>query len=666
MCGIAGILGLDGPQPAEALGAAAQAMARTLRHRGPDDDGVWVDSDSGIALAHRRLSILDLSPAGHQPMISESGRYVISYNGEIYNFVDLRRKLEQETGAMLRLRGGSDTETMLACFERWGIEESLKRWNGMFALAVWDRKDKALFLARDRFGEKPLYYARMRRSFLFGSELKALRAHPDFCGEIDRDALALYLRYNCIPAPRTIFRGVWKLPPETWMCVTHEAHENLQAVPYWSLRQTVERSMANPFRGTVEEAAVELEFLLNDAVKIRMLADVPIGVFLSGGIDSSVLAALMQVQSSRPVRSFSIGMSESAYDESRNAREVARHLGTEHCEFRVTPADALATIPRLASVYDEPFADSSQIPTLLLAELTRRFVTVGLSGDGGDEMFGGYNRHIWSGRLAAAIRVTPGFSRRLTGAAICRISTRSWDRCFDRLRPVVPRRLRHRTPGSKLHKFADVLAAADPASAYQRLVSHWRIPSKVVLGAREFSRDLPESPEGMNYAETMMFYDAETYLPDDILVKVDRATMAASLEARAPYLDPRVVEFAWRLGFATKVRGGEGKIPLRRILYRHVPRALVDRPKFGFGIPLDSWLRGPLREWAEALLDATRLRNEGYFEPHPIRRMWSEHLAGHGAWQHHLWDILMFEQWLENNGRAAVSGDRVPTAAFAQ
>ncbi|MHB8486129.1 MAG: asparagine synthase (glutamine-hydrolyzing) [Candidatus Acidiferrales bacterium] len=662
MCGIAGFLNVDGMQTAEALGAAAQTMARTLRHRGPDDEGVWVDSSSGIALAHRRLSILDLSPAGHQPMISESGRYVISYNGEIYNFLELRRKLEHETGAKLRLRGSSDTEVMLACFERWGVEESLVQWNGMFAFAVWDRKKKALFLARDRFGEKPLYYARMGRSFLFASELKALRAHPDFSGEIDRDALALYLRYNCIPAPRTIFRGVWKLPPGTWTCVTRDEHENPSAIPYWSLRETVERSMANPFRGTGEEAAAELESLLRDAVKIRMLADVPVGVFLSGGIDSSLVAALMQAEGPRPVRSFSIGISESAYDESRDARDVARHLGTEHCEFRVTPAEALATIPDLASVYDEPFADSSQIPTLLLAKLARQFVTVGLSGDGGDEMFGGYNRHVWSGRLATAIRVTPAFSRRLTGAAIRRVSTESWDRWFEWLRPVLPPKLRHRVPGCKLHKLADVLAAPDPVSAYQRLVSHWRNPSEVVVGASEISRNFSESPQGLNYAEKMMFFDAKTYLPDDILVKVDRATMAASLEARVPYLDPRVVEFAWRLGFASKIRRGEGKIPLRSILYRHVPRDLVDRPKFGFGIPLDSWLRGPLREWAEALLDEKRLRNEGYFDPLPIRRIWTDHLAGQGAWQYHLWDILMFEEWLEKNGTAADSSVRMASA----
>jgi len=665
MCGIAGFLNADGMQTAEVLSATAQVMARTLKHRGPDDEGVWVDSASGIALAHRRLSILDLSPTGHQPMISESGRYVISYNGEIYNFAELRRKLEQEAGAKLQLRGSSDTEVMLAGFERWGIEESLARWNGMFAFAVWDRKKRALFLARDRFGEKPLYYARMGRSLLFASELKALRAHPDFRGEIDRDALALYLRYNCIPAPQTIFRGVWKLPPGTWTCVTRDAYENPSAIPYWSLRETVERSMANPFRGTGQEAAAELESLLRDAVKIRMLADVPVGVFLSGGIDSSLVAALMQAEGPRPVRSFSIGISESAYDESRNARDVARHLGTEHCEFRVTPAEALETIPRLASVYDEPFADSSQIPTLLLAKLTRQFVTVGLSGDGGDEMFGGYNRHVWSGRLATAIRVTPAFSRRLTGAAIRRVSTESWDRWFEWLRHVLPPKLRHRVPGCKLHKLADVLAAPDPASAYQWLVSHWRNPSEVVLGACETPRDFSESPEGLNYAEKMMFYDANTYLPDDLLVKVDRATMAASLEARVPYLDPRVVEFAWRLGFASKVRGGEGKLPLRQVLYCHVPRALVGRPKSGFGIPLDSWLRGPLRDWAEALLDEKRLRNEGYFDPRPIRRIWTDHLTGQGAWQYHLWDILMFEEWLEKNGRAAVSGERTAAAAFA-
>ena len=653
MCGIAGFIDLDARTSEETLRATALGMALNLRHRGPDDEGVWCDAASGVALAHRRLSIIDLSPAGHQPMFSANGRYVVVYNGEIYNFQELRHELEHSANRA-QFRGHSDTEVMLACLEQWGLEDSLKRWNGMFAFAVWDRRERMLCLGRDRFGEKPLYYARMGNTFLFGSELKALRAHPSFREEIDRNALALYLRHNYVPAPYCIYKGVFKLPAATFITLRSNNPQSGRPIPYWSLLMAAENGLSKPFSGSMEEAADQLEFLLRDAVKLRMIADVPLGVFLSGGVDSSTVTALMQVQSSRPVKSFSIGLCERDYNESTDAKAVAHCLQTEHTELCVTPVEAREVIPILPAVYDEPFADSSQIPTFLLARLTRQWVTVSLSGDGGDEVFGGYNRHVWSARLGRTIELVPSAVRRVLATILRAVPPSRWDTFFRMCRPFLSGSLRHRIPGQKLHKLARALTADDADGAYQQLISHWPEPCSVVPGSRE-TFTIPNKLEGglrsPSSAEQMMFIDALTYLPDDILTKVDRATMAVSLEARVPFLDHRVVEFAWRLPHSMKVRRGRGKWILRKVLYRYVPKSMVERPKSGFGIPLESWLRGPLREWAEELLGEQVLCEGGFFNPLPIRQIWADFLCGNGAWQSQLWGVLMFQAWREEYRR---------------
>ncbi len=648
MCGIAGFLEFTHQNPSELLRTTVKRMGNTLRHRGPDDAGTWVDAYAGIALAHRRLSILDVSPAGHQPMLSGSGRFVIVYNGEIYNFQELGEELEKSNSAPPRFRGHSDTEVLLACFDRWGIEPTLPRLNGMFAFALWDRQERILYLGRDRLGEKPLYYGWMGGVFLFGSELKALRAYPGFDAEINRDSLALYLRHNCVPAPHSIYKRVQKLLPGTFLGVTSATLPDTAPIPFWSLRQVAERGIAKPFRGSEAEAVEQFETLLRDAVRIRMLADVPLGAFLSGGVDSSTVTSLMQAQSTRPIKTFSIGLSETEYDEAKDAARVAQHLGTEHTELYVTPLEAMAVIPDLPTMYDEPFADSSQIPTFLLSRMARRHVTVGLSGDGGDEVFCGYTRHVWSSRIWKTISPMPRKLRRATAATLLSVPPQGWESLFRVLGPFLPDAMKHRLPGQKLHKLAGLLALPDLKSVYLALASHWNHPAAVVIGAEEPATVLTTASAWANlpeFTQQMMFLDTLTFLPDDILTKVDRASMAVSLETRIPLLDHRIVEFAWRLPMTMKIRNGRGKWLLRQLLYRHVPRASIDRPKTGFSIPLDAWLRGPLREWAESLLGERRLRNDGFFHPQPIREKWAEHLSGKGGWQHHLWDILMFQAW---------------------
>jgi asparagine synthase (glutamine-hydrolysing) len=647
MCGIAGFIDLDAKTADETLRATALQMSANLRHRGPDDEGVWCDAASGVALSHRRLSIIDLSSTGHQPMFSAHGRYVVVYNGEIYNFQELREELEN-SASEVQFRGHSDTEVMLACLEQWGLKESLQRWNGMFAFAVWDREKRELHLGRDRLGEKPLYYSWMGNAFLFASELKALRVHPSFREEIDRDALALYLRYNCVPAPHCIYKGVFKLHAATFLTLTTANPRSARPIPYWSLRKAAEEGLAKPFGGSVEGATDQLEVLLRDAVKLRMVADVPLGVFLSGGVDSSTVTALMQAQSSRPVKSFSIGLREKEYNEATDAKAVAQSLQTEHTELFVTSTEAQEVIPLLPAVYDEPFADSSQIPTFLLARLTRQHVTVSLSGDGGDEVFGGYNRHVWSARLGKTIELVPEAVRRGLAAMLRGVPPRRWDSIFGMCAPFLPESLMHRIPGLKLHKLARALTADDADGAYQQLLSHWPDPGSVAHGSREtftFPSKLQAGHRSPSFAEQMMFLDALTYLPDDILTKVDRATMAVGLEARVPFLDHRIVEFAWRLPLSMKVRRGRGKWILREVLHRYVPRSLVERPKSGFGIPLESWLRGPLREWAEELLRGPSLGEEEFLDPRPIRQMWADFLGGNGDWHSPLWSVLMFQAW---------------------
>jgi asparagine synthase (glutamine-hydrolysing) len=651
MCGIAGLL-TRRSTTREFLTEVGIRMADTLRHRGPDDDGVWVDAQHGVCLAFRRLSILDTSPAGHQPMVSPTGRYAIVFNGEIYNFHEIKADLADSYPGELTFRGHSDTEIMLAAFETWGIEASLQRFNGMFAAAVWDRQERQLTLFRDRMDEKPLYYGWVGDTLLFGSEIKALRAYPDFRPEIDRDAVAFYLRFNCIPAPYSIFRGIHKLPPATLL---RTDSPNTKPVYYWSMLDVAQNGASKPFAGSDEEAKAEIHKLLLDSVRMRMISDVPLGAFLSGGIDSSTIVALMQAQSSRPVRTFSIGTHEESHNEAPYAGGVARHLRTEHTELYVTPREVMATIPLLPKIYDEPFADSAQIPIFLVAQLARQYVTVGLTGDGGDEVFAGYNRHTWSRRVWKSFGWLPLGARKTLAKAINAVAPGSWDSLFKIFGPVLPPSFRQRLPGYKLHKMAQVMASATQLAMYLGLASHFAVPESVVFGteglntAEILAKAWPDLP---SFEQQAMYMDSITYLLNDILVNVDRATMAVSLEARVPYLDHRIVEFAWTLPMSMKIRGNQGKWILRQILYEYVPRSLVDRPKMGFGFPLGEWLRGSLREWAEGLLDVRRLREQGLLDPEQISKLWKEHQNGTRDWQFQLWDVLMLQAWWETNGIA--------------
>jgi asparagine synthase (glutamine-hydrolysing) len=642
MCGITGFWGEDIPED-----AIAERMAHRIETRGPDDAGVWTDETAGIALSHRRLSILDLSPAGHQPMQSPCGRYVLVFNGEIYNHQDLRTELEGAGGAF-DWRGHSDTETLLAALRHWGVQRALERVNGMFAFALWDTSERSLFLARDRMGEKPVYYGRSGDVFLFGSELKALTAHPEWRGEVDRDALSLYMRHNYVPAPWSIYRGIAKLPPAHFVAVRENGRAVGEPQCYWNLGTVAEQGVANA-GGDPEVLADELDGLLRDAVGRRMAADVPLGAFLSGGYDSTTVAALMQAQSERPVRTFSIGFHEEVYNEAKHAKAVAEHLGTDHTELYVTSDQAMAVIPKLPAIYDEPFSDSSQIPMFLVSQLARRHVTVSLSGDGGDELFCGYNRYVLGYRIWDKLRVLPHPLRRL----MARMLEHAPVHALNILQHRLPTRFRGSRLADRLPKLAEVLAHRDGQSFYRELVSHAKHPDQLVLGATEPDTTLSRPdclPDLPGLRERMMYLDMMTYLPDDILTKVDRASMAVSLEARVPLLDHRLVEFAWRVPTEYKYRNGEGKWLLRQVLYRYVPRELMDRPKMGFGVPIEEWLRGPLREWAEELLDERRLREEGMFDPVPIRRMWQEHLSGQRRWHYYLWDVLMFQAWLHESG----------------
>lgn len=651
MCGIVGVLGGQGGINTAELVARMNAA---MYSRGPDDGGLWNDEAAGITLGHRRLSILDLSPAGHQPMISQSGRFVLVFNGEIYNHLDLRTALNHRAGdisSTIVWRGHSDTETLLAGFEAWGIQETIARCIGMFAFALWDRQDRVLTLGRDRLGEKPLYYGWQgtgeHACFLFGSELKALRAHPSFVAQIDRNALCLLMRHNYIPAPHSIYRNIFKLLPGHLLTVSTQRREPV-LTPYWSLSDVAVTGNHAPLMGSPDNIIDELEGLLKSAVRQQMVADVPLGAFLSGGIDSSTIVALMQAQSDRPVKTFTIGFHEQGYNEAVHAAAVANHLGTDHTELYVTPQQALDVIPQLPSLYCEPFADSSQIPTFLISKLARQQVTVALSGDGGDELFGGYNRYVMTQNLWRKLSRIPQGIRSLAAAGIKGLPPTAWNTMANPVQGLLPQSLRQANIGDKLHKGAGVLTARHVDDLYLGLLSHWH-PADLVLGGQEPATILNGAPlplPGLSNVQRMMALDAMTYLPDDVLTKVDRAAMGVSLECRVPLLDHRVVEYAWRIPQSLKLRDGQGKWILRQVLYRHVPKALIERPKMGFGVPIDVWLRGPLKDWAEDLLSHDRLQREGYFDPAPIRAKWAEHLSGKRNWQYHLWDVLAFQAWL--------------------
>ena len=633
MCGIAGFLDRRGVADAAVL---ARAMGDALAHRGPDDGDVWVDGDAGLALAHRRLSVVDLSPAGHQPMLSADGRFVLCYNGEVFNAEELGRGLGGPR------RGHSDTEIIVESCASRGVEETVRRMVGMFAFALWDRSERRLWLVRDRLGIKPLYWGRFGQLLLFGSELKALRAHPGWLPEIDPQALAGFFRNAYVAAPGCIFKGLAKLPPGCLLEIGPDGQERLHR--YWDLR----RVAAAPRVAVAPDAAIsQFDALLKDAVARRMVADVPLGAFLSGGIDSSVVVALMQASSGRPVKTYSIGFAAAGYDEAPYARRVAAHLGTDHHEIYVSPEDALACIPGLASVYDEPFADSSQIPTLLICQAARREVTVALSGDGGDEVFAGYNRYRLTSGLWGRLARLPGPLRHGLAAGLTALPPLAWD---GLLRPLMRRGLNQ--PGDKLHKLAQLLASDDADALYRRLISHWPDPARLVLRATgEPPFGFEDLPDGLSAMQRMQTADQLTYLPDDILAKVDRASMAVALEVRVPLLDHRVVEAAWTLPESLRIRNGTGKWLLRRVLERYVPPALVERPKMGFGVPLEAWLRGPLRDWAEDLLDPAAMGQAGILDAAMVQEKWRQHLAGRHNWQYLLWDVLMFEAWRRVNFR---------------
>ncbi|GMU52089.1 MAG: asparagine synthetase B [Candidatus Xenobia bacterium] len=626
-------------------------MLARLKHRGPDDRGTWTEPQRGVALGQTRLSILDLSQNGHQPMESACGRYVITYNGEIYNFPALRAELEAK-GA--RFRGTSDTEVLLAAVTTWGLTEALRRSVGMFAFALWDRRAAKLHLVRDRVGKKPLYYGWCGDTFLFGSELKALRAHPHFRADLNRDAITLYLRHSCIPAPYCIYRGISKLTPAT--ILTLEGR-NLTQECYWSARSVALEGLRHPVAARDGETLDRLDTLLREATRQRMNSDVPLGAFLSGGVDSSLVVALMQAQSSRPVRTFSIGYHDPAYDEADSARAVAQSLGSEHTELYISWEEAMNVVPLLPTLYDEPFSDSSQIPTYLVSQLARTQVTVCLTGDGGDEGFGGYNRYVWATRVWRRMGRLPTGLRRILAGLLSLLPPNTWNDLYRRLAFLLPARWSQRLPGDKLQKLAAVLSASGPKELYRGIVSHWSEPTSVVLDAEEPASALTAGSrlevELPNFGLWMMYMDLVTYLPDDILTKVDRATMGVSLEARNPLLDHRVLEFAWRLPMDWKIRNGVGKWVLRRLLRRYLPASLFERPKMGFQVPIDRWLRGPLRSWAEELLEPGRLRRQGLLRPEPIQVRWREHLSERRNWAESLWDVLMLCAWLEQRREVA-------------
>ena len=639
MCGIAGIFLVNRPIAADALENIAQRMGDALITRGPDDSGVWLEAPSGLALSHRRLSIIDLSPEGHQPMVSASGRYVVSYNGEIYNYQELRAQLPYP------YRGQSDTEVLLAAVEAWGVERALAAFNGMFAFALWDKQEKTLTLARDRMGEKPLYYGWVGDQFVFASEMKAFRELPNWPPEINRDALTLYMRYSYIPSPYSIYRGIHKMRPGQFLQISAAAQFALPK-PYWSFEAMVEKSLKSRIICSTEEAVNGLDLRLKHAVGQRMMADVPLGVFLSGGVDSSTIAALMQAQSAQPVRTFTIGFTEEGFDEAPYAKAVAQHLGTRHTEIYISSNEAAEVIPQLPDIYDEPFADSSQIPTYLVSKFARQHVTVALSGDGGDELFGGYNRYIRGPALWNTISAVP-LGLRVVAAKMLLAAHNSLVHKFAPEGSSPTARLVR-----KLGNYYEKAGTASAEEFYRKLCSIHDHPEQVVLGGNEPPMLLSQKLLTLNYGEWMMMQDALTYFPGDILTKVDRAAMAVSLETRTPFTDPELMAFAWQMPLKMKMHKGEGKLLLRELLYRYVPKALIERPKAGFAAPIGAWLRGPLQAWAADLLSPATLKEQGFFDAEAVSTMWEMHQSGQRDMEQPLWNLLMFESWFRNRTNA--------------
>lgn len=661
MCGILGILN----DSCDDLETITRTLIQVLHHRGPDHSGVWIDQAAGVALGHTRLSILDLSEGGHQPMASHGGRYIISYNGEVYNFSVLRRELEAKNYVF---RGTSDTEIMLAAFEEWGIENSVKKFTGMFAFGLWDKITRTLYLVRDRIGKKPLYYGWNGETFLFASELKAITQFPGFKREINRPAIKSFMQFGYIPAPHSIYQNIYKLMPGCVLTLplsflkqptgfsSLPDDQTARVCPqrYWHSADIVSQSLKRHSHFEEQDIIENFEKLLEDAVKIRMIADVPLGAMLSGGIDSSLIVSLMQKNTTQPIKTFTIGFEENEFNEALYARAVAQHLHTDHTEFTVSSKEALDVIPLITNQYDEPFSDSSQIPTYLVCKLARKHVTVCLSGDGGDEFFGGYHRHLIFSKIIRFNQWVPWSLRRLLSSSLRRVSPSRWSQIYAILCQGLHKPAKMGQVGDKIHKMARVIEQKDWQGIYLALVSHWSEIPSVVLGMNSGEED-PKAAlaqtlrkiEGLDWTQWIMYWDAMTYLPDDIMTKVDRASMAVSLESRAPLLDHRVVEAAWGIPLNLKVSHRQGKVILRKILYKYVPQELIDRPKAGFSIPLHTWLRGPLRDWAEDLLSENRLRQQGFFNSTVIRQKWAQHLSGQKNWQHDLWDVLMFQGWFD-------------------
>jgi len=647
MCGICGFYSKSSFKSDEII----KKMNLSIHHRGPDDSGIWQDGNAGIVFGHQRLSIIDPTPAGKQPMHSSSGRLILTYNGEIYNHLEIRSEL-QEIKSNIKWYSNTDTETLVEALDFWGIEVTLKKLVGMFAFAVWDRKLRSLTLVRDRMGEKPIYFGWQgigdKTVFLFGSELKALKVHPEFRGNINNDAIVLQLRHNCIPAPYSIYKDIFKLLPGHYLQLKeNDLVKKLlpNSKPYWSLVEVATQGVNKLKSLSANDIEKELEQLLKISIKQQMMSDVPLGVFLSGGVDSSTVVALMQAQSNQPIKTFTIGFNEQEYNEAKYAKEVARYLGTEHTELYVSAEQAMAVIPKLAYIYDEPFSDSSQIPTFLISQLAKKKVTVALTGDGGDEVFCGYNRYILSKNLWNKLTLIPLPLRKILASGIKSINSQSWNKFLK----ILPSLNQYTNLADKVYKVTSALESKTLFDLYYKLISNWQNPNEILLNGKEprtFLTNYESELTKLDGQQQMMLLDSMTYLPDDILVKTDRAAMATSLETRAPFLNHKLLEYAWQIPQPLKLKKTQSKWILRQILYKYIPKKLVERPKVGFGVPIDSWLRGPLKDWAQALLDKTKLRNQGFFNPDSINIKWTEHLSGKKNWQYEIWSILMFQEWL--------------------